>query len=327
MKDAILRLLSGNNLINRYFSGIGTVFMLHRVHPFETDKLSPNENLKVSPLFLENFIIELKSKGFSFINLDRLHEILTNKIKAEKQILFTLDDGYKDNYEIAYPIFKKHNIPFTIYVTTSFPEKTAILWWYILEDLIIENSEIVLSDGSKYRCETKQNKISSFKEIRKRIISFEQTYFIENLSALFSNYKINWCIKGAELAMSWEQIRELSKDPLVTIGGHTKNHFALNKLSQYNITDEIEAGNRLIEDYTGKKIMHFAYPFGSKNEIGRKEMDIVKDLGFKTSTTTRYGNIYREHCNNLECLPRNMLTDKYLVSEISKARRNRIVTL
>ena len=66
---------------------------------------------------------------------------------------------------------------------------------------------------------------------------------------------------------------------------------------------------------------------GSKNEIGRREMDIVKDLGFKTSTTTRYGNIYREHRNYLECLPRNMLTDKYLISEISKARRNRIVTL
>lgn len=327
MKDVLLKLLSNNDLINRYFSGIGTVFMLHRVHPFETNKLSPNEDLKVSPAFLENLIIELKLKGYNFINLDELHNILINGLKVEKQILFTLDDGYKDNYEIAYPIFKKHNVPFAIYVTTSFPEKTTILWWYILEDLIIVNSEIVLSDGSKYNCSTELNKIASFKAIRKRIIAFEQENFIEKLNELFSGYKIDWLNKGDELSMRWEQIRELSKDPIVTIGGHTKNHFALNKLSQNDIVDEIEAGNRLIENQIGKKIEHFAYPFGGRNEIGRREMDIVKKLGFKTNTTTRYGNIYRGHRNYLECLPRVMLTERFVISDLSKVRKSRKVTL
>ena len=125
-------------------------------YPFEDNKLLPNENMKVSPLFLEKFIIELKSKGYEFISLDRLYEILKNGEKVEKQIVFTLDDGYEDNYKIAYPIFKKYNVPFAVYITTSFPEKKAILWWYILEDLIIENSEIILFDGLKYICKTEE---------------------------------------------------------------------------------------------------------------------------------------------------------------------------
>jgi peptidoglycan/xylan/chitin deacetylase (PgdA/CDA1 family) len=327
MKHAILKILSNSNLINKYFSGIGTIFMLHRVHPFEADKLPPNENMKVSPQFLENLIIELKSKGYEFINLDRLHEILVNRLKVEKQIIFTLDDGYKDNYEIAYPVFKKHNVPFTIYITTSFPEKTANLWWYILEDLIIDNCEITLADGSKYNCKTKQNKIDTFLEIRERIISFEQENFSKNLNELFSNYKIDWRSKCNELSMNWDQIQELSKDPLVTIGGHTKNHFALNKLSQNDIIDEIEVANRLIENQIGKKIEHFAYPFGSSNEIGQKEFNIVKKLDFKTSTTTRQGNIYQGHRNYLECLPRIMLTENFAITDLGKVRRKRKVTL
>jgi len=106
--------------------------------------------MKVSPEFLEEFILKLKAKGYEFISIDRLYEILQNKEKVKKQIVFTLDDGYKDNYKIAYPIFKKYNIPFVNYLTTSFPERNAYLWWYVLEDILIENDEIILGNEQKF---------------------------------------------------------------------------------------------------------------------------------------------------------------------------------
>lgn len=42
-------------------------------------------------------------------------------------MVFTMDDGYKDNYTNALPIFKKYNVPYTIFVTTNFPDRQAIL--------------------------------------------------------------------------------------------------------------------------------------------------------------------------------------------------------
>ena len=81
-----------------------------------------------------------------------------------------MDDGYLDNYENAYPIFKKHQIPFAIFVATDFPDKKAVLWWYVIEELILNSTEIQLSDGSQYTCETFQEKWDTFRYIREKVL-------------------------------------------------------------------------------------------------------------------------------------------------------------
>ncbi len=326
MKDKVISLFSVLPFIQNRFSGIATIFMLHRVHPFEQNKLFPNENMKVSPEFLENFIIELKTKGYEFISLDRLYEILKNGEKVRKQVVFTLDDGYKDNYEIAYPIFKKYNVPFTIYITTSFLERTGTLWWYALEDILIQNDEVIFG-GRKYICKSIDDKNKLFLKIRNIILGFKGEKFQHKLYEFFENYKIDWKRKCEELCMSWKQLQDMAKDPLVTIGGHTKNHYPLNKLSENEIMEEIVEGNKLIEQRIGKKVEHFAYPFGSKDEIGQREVNIIKKIDIKTATTGRYGNIYPEHKIYLECLPRIMLTENFKISYIGRPRKERVVTI
>ena len=95
--------------------GFGTVYMLHRVCPHNPQALYPNENLKVSPEFLEKFIIK-KQKKYDFISLDSLADMLTSETgrtneqtnkRTKPFICFTLDDGYKDmpfTLPLAFPI-------------------------------------------------------------------------------------------------------------------------------------------------------------------------------------------------------------------------------
>lgn len=327
MKKTILNSISKLPFIQSHFRGMITIFMLHRVHRFELDKLSSNENMKISPEFLDSFIVELKSKGYEFISLDRVYEILQSGEKVKNKIVFTLDDGYLDNYTVAYPIFKKHNVPFTIYITTAFPDNKAILWWYILEDLILVNDSLKLCNGKTYECKSKEQKEVVFLEIREIILGFKKENFLDSLKELFCQYEIDWFGKNRELCMNWEEIIELSKDELCTIAGHTKNHYALNQLSIEEVKSEIMEANKLIEEKIDRRIEHFAYPFGSRVEIGQREFDVVKNLGFKTTTTTRRGTIYNEHKNYLECLPRIMLTENFDLKEIGKIRRKRVITI
>ena len=126
--------------------------------------------------------------------------------------------------------------------------------------------------------------------------------------------------------MNWDEIIEMSKAEICTIASHTKNHLPLNTLSTNKVKNEVLEGNRIIEEKIEKNIQHFAYPFGSKNEVGQREFEIIKNLGFKTATTSRRGNIYKKHKNYLEILPRIMLTENFNINEISRLRREIFVT-
>ena len=327
LKNKIINLFNRISFVNKYYTGNATIFTLHRVSPFERGKLSVNENMKVSPEFFESFIVDLIAKDYKFISLDRLYEVLKNQETVKKYIVLTFDDGYKDNYDFAYPILKKYNIPFTIYITTSFPEMTAILWWYVLEDIVINNDKVILSNNEEYLCKTNKQKISSFIDIRKIIMHLNPNSFVKDLDLLLANYAIDWKSKCEELAISWSQIQELSKDKLVTIAGHTINHYPLNKLTISKAKFEIVEANNLIESKIGKLVNHLAYPFGGISEINQREIELVKSLNLKTAVTTRNGNIFLQHKFFLESLPRIMLTEKFKTNDIGKVKRRRVSTL
>ncbi len=112
---------------------IGEILMFHRVlverSPIE-DEL--NYAIEVTPECLEQTIIQYQQAGYKFATLDDYYREITLKKLfrlPKKMVCFTFDDGFVDNYEIAYPIFKKYACPFTIYVTSGFVNKTAKVWW------------------------------------------------------------------------------------------------------------------------------------------------------------------------------------------------------
>lgn len=327
IKKTISFLIKLMPFLGHYFSGVATIFMLHRVDYIDKTKLHANENMKISPEFLEKFILDAKQCGYDFISLDRLQQLLLRDESTRKKLVMTLDDGYIDNFTQAYRVFQKHQIPFTIYITTSFPEKNAILWWYVLEDLLHSHSEIFLSDGSHYTHSNSHEKNNVFLKIRKKILELDQTNLRDELNQLFVRYNIDWNKKTQDLAMNWEQIQLLSQDSLATIGGHTKNHYAFNRISNELIQQEIDDANLLIQKHTGKAVEHFAFPFGSIHEVEQKQIEWVKTFDFKTVVTTRKGNIFKRHKDYLFCLPRVMLTENFKIQNIPLVKRKYFSTI
>lgn len=301
--------------------------MLHSVEKKNPDRLHANEDMKVSPEFLEKFILQAQKKGYRFISLDDLHEQLVKKKETTRQLLITFDDGYADNFKQAYPILKKHRVPFTIYITTSFPDHTCILWWFALEDLILQNDNIILDDNQKFQCDTYPLKNKTFMTLRNTILSLPQQNLQQKLEKIFFRYDIDWYQAVKDYAMSWDQIISLSKDSNVNIAGHTQNHLSLRRLDHDMIVKEIVKGNQIIESNIQKKITHFSYPFGSPNEIDTTVCSIAKQLNMKTATTTLPGNIFLKHRKYLNLLPRVMLTESFNLSELVQVKKKRVVTI
>lgn len=289
----------------RRTDALGVVFMLHHITNKDKTRIPTNEDLKVSPEFLEKIILRYRSNGFQFISLDELSVMISHKQKLERPfVTFTIDDGYLNNYTNAYPIFKRHNIPFTIFVATDFIDRKAILWWDTIEELILANDSITTSDGIVYSCETFQQRWDTFRILREKILGFNQEKLLEQLNQLFSNYHIDWFEPIRNQAMSWEQISIISKDPLCTIGGHTVSHLALNQVSVDRFNQEIGECIAKLKSATGRDIKHFAFPYGSKNEIGDREIGLIQKFKFKTVFMAHGGCITKNNIYQSYQLPR-----------------------
>ncbi|MDJ1500411.1 polysaccharide deacetylase family protein [Xanthocytophaga agilis] len=275
---------------------MATIFMLHRVFPVIYPRLTPNEDLKISPDYLIQVIELLLKRGYTFISVDELYEILISSRRYKKLIVFTLDDGYKDNLTQALPVFESFNIPFIVYITNCFPDQTANLWWYTLEEIVQTNTSVHLSNDLQFACYTPEEKWETFTKIRELIL--ENKIDCKELDPFSQSASIQ------TLCMNWEEVQQLSKHPLVTIGAHTLNHPVLKNLSLTEATYEISASRDALEGAIHKKIDHFAYPFGEFQQAGHREFSLVQELGFKTAVTTRSGHIFPQHQHHLTALPR-----------------------
>ena len=301
--------LKVHKLFESGYAGLGHILTFHRViPPSGEDRIHNHLSLEICPKQLEATIRFYQKKGYEFISLDQLYNNLQSKKKTDRFVVFTFDDGYKDNFTEAYPILKKYSIPFTIYVTTNFPDYKAILWWYLLEDTVRENDTIRFEWKNKkyqYQCKTTSSKEGAFDKIRFLINqSFNSHSHLKLLTLIFNKTESQLYEYSKSLAMSWTNIKKLSEDRLCTIGAHTVNHFPLSQLDQDQLFFEIKKSKEIIENHIGKPVQHFAYPFGKLSEASYREFEVVKSLGFKTATTTRTGNIFETHKNSTECLPR-----------------------
>jgi len=264
----------------------GEIIMLHRVVQKQS-LLNANREMEITPEFLEKTILDYQTRGYRFVSLDEVHEIVSKQKKLkQKFVCFTFDDGYADNYELAYPVLKKYNCPFAIYVTTAFPDGRALMWWYVLEDILFKQTELILGDGSRYDCSTIEKKNATFDVVRQKIFNMRSEDMEQALNQLFVNYSYSFEDKNKSLALSWNQISELSKDNLCTIGSHTLTHGVLPNMSVRQVEAELRDSKLILEQHVSKSIDHFAYPYGAWNE---SVLNLVREVSYKTAVLANGG--------------------------------------
>lgn len=251
---------------------IGRILMLHRVLPEEQrSHLKANRELEITPQYLEDTIKTYQKRGYEFVSLDEAYSRLLQKrchLSHKKFVCFTFDDGYIDNYEIAYPVFKKYRVPFAIYVTTDFIEKKALLWWYVLEQLGVSDAE--------------------FDNYREQIFNWAPQDIVDQFRTWFPNREYSFEDIVSQETLTKEQLQELSQDSLCTIGCHTVTHPRLDILSDNNQESEIVEAKAVISGLLNKQICHFAFPYGFYNQ---STINVLSKWGFKTAVRTFGGPI------------------------------------
>ena len=138
-------------LLGPVSAGIGTIFTMHHVRPPRDDAFQPNALLEIEPAFLETLIEYLRYKKVDIVSLDEVHRRLSEQDYHNRFVAFTFDDGYRDNLEYAWPILKKHGVPATLFIATSFPDRLGELWWVALERAVAATDRIAMEVSAASR--------------------------------------------------------------------------------------------------------------------------------------------------------------------------------
>ena len=91
-----------------------SLIMYHRFG----DSRYPSTNIKKKQFI--NHINELLKPKYNIISIEKALLAINNiKFVKDRSVVITIDDAYSSVYNYAWPIFKKHNLPFTLFVSTD----------------------------------------------------------------------------------------------------------------------------------------------------------------------------------------------------------------
>ena len=295
-------------------AGKGVIFTLHHVRPEPPEAFEPNRILKITPDFLEDVLSEVLAAGFDVIGLDDVPARLSEGKTERPFACFTFDDGYRDNRDYALPVFRKFALPFTIFVPAHFPSGKADLWWLVLEEAIRRADQIEVTLGGtarRFETSTVPGKERAYHEIYWLLRQMDE----DAARAVVADVALANAVDGRALAdrllMTWDEIRQLAEDPLVTFGAHTNGHYALAKLPEDRARTEIEESIATLESELGRPCRHFSFPYGDPSAAGDREFRLAAEAGVATAVTTRKGLIHPRHKNRLTSLPRVSLNGDY----------------
>ncbi|MBN8955411.1 MAG: polysaccharide deacetylase family protein [Rhizobiales bacterium] len=296
-------------------AGAGVILTLHHVRPARRDAFQPNRSLEVTPEFLDGVIETLGRQGLEFIGLDELHRRLRHGSLRDRVACLTFDDGYRDNLEWAYPVLRRHRVPFAIFVASDLADRRGHMWWRTLETAVSAHDDVTITIGGTQRtfiCRSLAEKIVTVQAIHRALGNLpSETAVREAVDTFAARMGIDPAAQCAAVCMGWEELAMLAADPLVMIGAHTMSHPRLAKLGRADARHEMQEGAARIEAMIGIRPRHLAYPFGDEAAAGPREFALAAELGFKTAVTTRPGVLTVSHRDRLTALPRISLNGEY----------------
>ena len=275
-------------------------------------KFSGGYILSFHDLLPQTFEAQINSlKPSEPISLDELIQRYKLGKSIKNCFAITFDDGVEKTVLENWNICKKNNWPVTFYLPTDYLNG---------ENLPYHKIQFISKYLEKYEL---PEKIKNNKKllIKKNLVKYlTDLLYVENSQIV--NENINYFLKVISnnsfqknknimpKAISWAQVKDISKNLLSSFQSHSLSHTACSSLTESELKNEMLSSKRIIEDSTGRKVNSFCYPYGSKKSINELSINVASKY-FDTATTLIRGRLKN---TNLHYLPRIDLYEENTIS-------------
>jgi peptidoglycan/xylan/chitin deacetylase (PgdA/CDA1 family) len=262
----------------------------HKVPILMYHRFSRDEEFgKTSRATFESHLSYL-TRHYKIISLD---ELIEHRRKGEpvpqRSAAITIDDGYRDFYDIAFPVLKKFNMPATLYVVTGFVDERNWIWTdkarYILGQTSAERCDLMVGskkiESSLSHVESRLKAAGSINAELKKMPDGEKDVILKQLASQME-VTVPDLPPDEFKALGWEEAREMQEAD-IEIGSHTANHPILTNVDEVSLADELRVSKLMLEEKLQKQLIHFCYPNGN---VSQRECDAVEKAGYASAVTT-----------------------------------------
>jgi peptidoglycan/xylan/chitin deacetylase (PgdA/CDA1 family) len=267
------------------------VLAYHRVQGGSTETPFDPGVYSVTPSAF-NTQLEILTRHFDVVSPEAIER---NPNSPRRRVILTFDDGYRDNYELAFPILRRHGIPATFFLATGFLDDPRVPWWDELAWMVKQSRREGLAAGEWLQRGValdgdRRAAIDELTRVYKSIRSDRTEAFLDYCAEAAGTGR---CDAGsaADMWMTWEMAAEL-RDAGMTIGGHSVTHPVLGNSEPAAQTREIEGCGRRIGERLGVQMRFFAYPVGLPATFDETTQRILERVGVKLAFSL-YGGYLR----------------------------------
>jgi len=285
--------LGGYRLVRFWTRQIPRILMYHR---FSTEP-------KAGFVHQEALVRQLAhlKRNFNVLSLGELIGILKHEaVVPDDSVVITVDDGYRDFYDVAFPVLRDCGLPATLFVTTRFVDGGFWLWPDQVRYILKNSQEIVAPDafGLQRDSNLKMNADGReifWRQVVKTLLEIDDIEKNRLISIFAAQQSVEIPRDPVDVfsAVNWDQVREMSEAG-IEIGAHSRTHPSLGRVSQDQLKYEIQGSVDDIIMQTGNEPGAFCYPNGLPADYNDLVKWHVKATGCNAAVTAYYDKYFTE---------------------------------
>jgi peptidoglycan/xylan/chitin deacetylase (PgdA/CDA1 family) len=262
------------------------VLNYHRIGNPEEDLFDPGV-FSATPDQFDDQISYLKQR-ISLVNLEEALAFIGGSLKEKTRqcrVLLTFDDGYLDNYEVAYPILRSHGVQGVFFLTTSMVGSSQVAWWGHIAYLVKTARKRHFTLRYPYHLDVDidrkglSNSIRNILKLYKMPENTDSARFIRELEEVAEGDDLPQPFRRF---LNWDEAREMSRGGMA-FGSHTHLHPVLSQLEPEQQFKELTESKAILEKQLGASGDVLAYPVGDMSSFTSQSMILAEKAGYRAA--------------------------------------------